>query len=147
MKPILSAFLFFSFAAAKAQTIDSLFINLYTDSLKKGTYNYINVDGLLSNGRYIPQDSTKILFTCAQAKFYGNTIFIPVDFNEEKVKIRAALRTDEKKYRDFEVFIKNKNLDFKNLLFDMALGNNYHLIDDYKDNIDTLQTIILKQKN
>ena len=35
-----------------AQNLDSIFFNLYTDSLKKGTYNYINVDGQFTDGAF-----------------------------------------------------------------------------------------------
>ena len=49
--------------AASAQKVDSIYFHLYTDSLKKGFYNYINVDGKLSDGSWTPLDSTEILFT------------------------------------------------------------------------------------
>ncbi|MBA3674977.1 MAG: hypothetical protein H0W75_08510, partial [Chitinophagaceae bacterium] len=68
------AFIFIS-SFAWAQRIDSIFVNLYTDSLKKGTYNYINVDGLLSNGRYVPLDSTQIIFWASVGKFSGNDLW------------------------------------------------------------------------
>ena len=42
-KIVLSTFILIT-TFAKAQKIESIHINLYTDSLKKGTYNYINVD-------------------------------------------------------------------------------------------------------
>ena len=45
-----------------AQKVDSIYFNLYTDSLKKGFYNYINIDGKLSNGTWQPLDSTQVLF-------------------------------------------------------------------------------------
>lgn len=52
--------------AVSAQKIDSIYFHLYTDSLKKGFYNYINVDGKMSDGSWTPLDSTQILFilTC-----------------------------------------------------------------------------------
>ena len=39
--------LLFAFSFSKAQKIDNIFVNLYTYSLKKGTYNYINIDRLV----------------------------------------------------------------------------------------------------
>ncbi|MBL0056604.1 MAG: hypothetical protein IPP31_10530 [Chitinophagaceae bacterium] len=47
---------FFSVGAlfARGQKVENIYVNLYTDSLKKGTFNYINIDGKLSNGRFIP---------------------------------------------------------------------------------------------
>jgi hypothetical protein len=92
--------------AGKAQKIEKIFVNLYTDSLKKGTHNYINIDGQLSNGRYLPLDSTKILFTCAQAKFSGNSIIIPANFTEEKVTIKTTLKSDPSIFKEFDVYIK-----------------------------------------
>jgi hypothetical protein len=106
LKTLLAAlFILFSFAS-KAQSIEKIFVNLYTDSLKKGTHNYINIDGQLSNGRYLPLDSTKILFTCAQAKFIGNSIVIPADFMGEKVTIKTTLKSNVTIFKEFDVFIK-----------------------------------------
>ncbi len=102
---LLALFILFNFAS-KAQTIEKIFVNLYTDSLKKGTHNYINIDGQLSNGRYLPLDSTKILFTCTQAKFSGNSIIIPANFVEEKVSIKAALKSNPTVFKEFDVYIK-----------------------------------------
>jgi hypothetical protein len=102
---LLALFILFNFVS-KAQTIDNIFVNLYTDSLKKGTHNYINIDGQLSNGRYLPLDSTKILFTCAQAKFAGNSIIIPANFTEEKVTIKTTLKSNPTIFKEFDVYIK-----------------------------------------
>lgn len=104
---LLSLFIISSFFA-KAQKVESIYVNLYTDSLKKGTYNYINVDGLMSNGKYLPLDSTKIIFSCSEAKFYGNSLFIPNDFTPEKVTVKVKLREDETKHEEFVIWIKKK---------------------------------------
>lgn len=92
----------------KAQKIENIFVNLYTDSLKKGTYNYINVDGLLSNGNYIPLDSTDIIFWASDGKFYGNTLLIDKDFKKEKVHLKATLRKTPALAKEFTMFIKKK---------------------------------------
>ena len=58
MKKFLVMMVLLSAAATlKAQQVDSIFLNLYTDSLKKGQHNYINVDGKLSNGKWMPLTS------------------------------------------------------------------------------------------
>lgn len=106
MKTFILALFTLSTFASKAQSIDKIFVNLYTDSLKKGTHNYINIDGQLSNGRYLPLDSTKILFTCAQAKFVGNSIIIPANFTEEKVTIKTTLKSNPTIFKEFDVYIK-----------------------------------------
>lgn len=108
LKKILLAILLISAAAAKAQKIDSIYINLYTDSLKKGTYNYINVDGLLSNGRYLPLDSTHIKFTASAGKFIGNSLLIDKDFTQEKITIKAVLKNNTAIAKEFVVYIKKK---------------------------------------
>lgn len=93
---------------AKSQKIDSIYVNLYTDSLKKGTYNYINVDGLLSNGKYLPLDSTYLLFTASAGKFFGNSLFIDRDFAAEKVSIKVVLRKNPAIFKEFIMYIKTK---------------------------------------
>ena len=95
-----------SFSVARAQKIDSIYVHLYTDSLKKGTYNYINIDGKLDNGRYLPLDSTQINFSSSDGKFYGNSLFLPEDFHKEKVHIKAVLRSNPSMYKEFDIYIK-----------------------------------------
>ncbi len=104
----------FTVFSAKAQKVDSIYVNLYTDSLKKGTFNYINVDGLLSNGRYLPLDSTHISFTASEGKFFGNSLFINKDFTAEKVTIKVTLKKNIAIYKEFVMYIK-LNPDAENL--------------------------------
>lgn len=106
-------FLLIAFVA-KSQKVDSLFANLYTDSLKKGTYNYINIDGKMSNGNYVPLDSTELLFWSNEGKFYGNTLFIDKNFNKESVFIKVVLRKNPRLSKEFTMFIK-RNPDNENL--------------------------------
>jgi hypothetical protein len=103
--PVILVILFFS---VKAQKIDSIYVHLYTDSLKKGTYNYINVDGLLSNGRYMPLDSSHMIFTASAGKFFGNSLLIDKNFTAEKVTIKAVLRSNPALQKEFVVYIKKK---------------------------------------
>lgn len=108
MKKIFSAILLLLSFTAKSQKVDSIYINLYTDSLKKGTYNYINVDGRLSNGSFLPLDSTHIQFTASAGKFYGNSLLLDKNFTEEKVTIKAVLRKNPAVYKEFTMYIKIK---------------------------------------
>ncbi|MGH2564585.1 MAG: hypothetical protein ACRDE5_08730 [Ginsengibacter sp.] len=91
-----------------AQKVDNIYADLYTDSLKKGTYNYINIDGRLPNGRFIPLDSTDLIFTASDGKFFGNTLWIDTDFAKEKILIKATLRSNPSMYKEFTMFIKKK---------------------------------------
>lgn len=86
--------------------MESIHLNLYTDSLKKGTYNYINVDGKLNNGRYMPLDSTHLIFTASAGKFSGNSLIVPRDFAGEKITIKVVLRKDPAIFKEFDMWIK-----------------------------------------
>lgn len=89
-----------------AQKIDSIYVNLYTDSLKKGTFNYINVDGKLSNGRYIPLDTTQLIFTANAGKFTGNNLWVDNDFIGRKILIKVVLKCNPVIVKEFEMSIK-----------------------------------------
>jgi len=108
MKHILLWLFIGSFCMAKAQRVDSIYVNLYTDSLKKGTYNYINIDGLLSNGRYLPLDSTQLIFTASAGTFKGNSLWIENSFVERKVSIKVTLKQNPALYKEFDMYIKQK---------------------------------------
>src|SRR3954470_19864858 len=94
--------------AGRAQQVDSIFFNLYTDSLKKGTYNYINVDGKMSNGRWIPLTGKEIIFTSTAGKFDNNSLILDKDFKEEKVTVKAVLRADTTIAKSVTIYIKKK---------------------------------------
>lgn len=111
-KILLPAFFFIS-TFARAQKVDSIYVNLYTDSLKKGTYNYINVDGKLSNGRYMPLDSTHIVFWASEGKFHGNSLWIDKDFKYDRVFIKVLLKGNPQVSREFTIYVKKKPDDEK----------------------------------
>jgi hypothetical protein len=96
MKKILLAgvigFLGLKTSAQSAAKVDSIFFHLYTDSLKKGTHNYINVDGKLSDGRWQPMTAKDISFSSSSCQFSGNELIIPPDFADEKVVVKAELK-------------------------------------------------------
>lgn len=108
MKYFLLVFSVLIFRFSYAQKIDSIFINLYTDSLKRGTYNYINVDGLLSNGRYFPLDTSHIEFKSSAGKFDGNSLWVEPDFAGEKISISVTLKKDRRQHQTFDMYIKLK---------------------------------------
>jgi hypothetical protein len=96
----------FSCAAVFSQKIDSIFFHLYTDSLKKGQHNYINVDGKLSNGQWQPLTSKEIRFSASACEFQGNELVVPPDFKEEKIKIKAELKSNPAISKELTVWIK-----------------------------------------
>lgn len=89
-----------------AQKVDSIFFNLYTDSLKKGQHNYINIDGKLSNGQWRPLTAKDIVFSCATASFAGNELIIPFDFKDEKVIVKAVLKSNPAVVIERTIWIK-----------------------------------------
>ncbi len=91
-----------------AQKVDSIYFHLYTDSLKKGQHNYINVDGKLSNGRWMPLTSKDIQFSCSSATFEGNELIIPDDFKPEKVTVKAVLKNNPSVSIERTIWIKTK---------------------------------------
>ncbi len=91
-----------------AQKFKRIFVNLYTDSLKKGTYNYINVDGELPDGRFLPLDTTELKFWSSDGKFEGNSLFIDKDFKKQKVDIRITSKSQPSFVKEFSLFIKQK---------------------------------------
>jgi hypothetical protein len=106
-KYLLGLFMLCSFFA-KAQKVESIYVNLYTDSLKKGTFNYINIDGKLSNGKYLPLDSTHLVFWASAGKFSGNSLWIDRDFTAKKVDIKVSLRDNPAMVKEFTIYIKQQ---------------------------------------
>ena len=125
MKPFLFFFLLIISSLGKAQKVESIYVDLYTDSLKKGTYNYINIDGKLSTGKFIPLDSTDIILTSSDGRFAGNSLWIDPDFKKEKVSIKAVLKSNPSMYKEFTMYIKKKPNDEKlKTLDELMNGNN-----------------------
>jgi len=103
---LLLAFLTSLNTLTKAQKVDSIFFHPYTDSLKKGTYNYINVDGKLSDGRWLPMTAKEITLTSSAGVFSGNSLFIDSSFKEAKVTIKAVLKDNPTVWKELTLYIK-----------------------------------------
>jgi hypothetical protein len=91
-----------------AQKIDSIYFHLYTDSLKRGTHNYINVDGKLANGKWKPLTAKEITFTTSYGTFEGNELVLPGKPAVEKISIKAVLRSDPRLWKEITIWIKKK---------------------------------------
>ena len=97
--------------AAFSQKVDSIYFNLYTDSLKRGFYNYISVDGKMSDGRWQPLDSTQVIFISDAGDFKGNDLFIDSSFKSDKVRVRAILRSNPKIWKEVIIYIRKRGFD------------------------------------
>jgi hypothetical protein len=105
-KSLLLLSLIITAITSNAQKIDSIFFHLYTDSLKKGTYNYINVDGKLSNGSWRPLTAKDIQFTSSACEFSGNELVVPLNFKEEKITVKAVLKSNPATWKEITIWIK-----------------------------------------
>lgn len=97
--------LFFS-ASVFSQKIDSISFHLYTDSLKKGQHNYINIDGKLSNGHWLPLTTKEIQFSSSSGEFEGNDLVLPVKFDEEKIQVKAILKNNPAIWKEITIWVK-----------------------------------------
>jgi hypothetical protein len=95
----------------KSQKVESIYFNLYTDSLKKGFYNYINVDGHTTDDRWLPLDSTAIKFTTTGGTFKGNNLFIDSAYHGETVTVRAVLRSNPSIWKETVINIRRRGFD------------------------------------
>ena len=121
--------LFFMAFLGKAQKIDSIYFHLYTDSLKKGYFNYINVDGKLSDGSWMPLSNKEIILTAEQdsaLRFERNDLFIDSSYTGETVTVKAVLRENPKVWKEVTIYIRKRG-------FDEPLQTNQELLDSLKN--------------
>ena len=91
-----------------AQKVESIYFHLYTDSLKKGTHNYINVDGKMSNGQWLPLTEKEIQFSSSDYKFSGNELIVPANCNLDKITVKAVLRSNPSVWIEKTIWVKKK---------------------------------------
>jgi hypothetical protein len=115
----------FCWLVPKAQKVEGIYFNLYTDSLKKGFFNYINVDGKMSDGTWQPLDSNSIAFSSNTGFFKGNDLFIDSSYHGETVTVKAALKNNPKVYKEVTIYIRKRG-------FDEPLKTEQQIIDDLK---------------
>lgn len=98
-------------SAARSQKVESIFFNLYTDSLKKGVYNYINVDGKLAGGAYLPLMSDEVTFTSTAGKWEGNSLIIDRSVKVDSVTITATLKSRPEIKKSVTIHVKKVEID------------------------------------
>lgn len=106
MKKLIVIFLITSSFGASAQKVDSIYFNLYTDSLKKGVYNYINIDGKLHNGNFLPLMSDEITFSSSVGKWDGNSLILDRDTKIDSVVITASLKERPEVKKSVTIYVK-----------------------------------------
>ncbi|MER3464273.1 MAG: hypothetical protein C4329_07510 [Chitinophagaceae bacterium] len=95
-------------SVASSQKVDSLYFNLYTDSLKKGFYNYINIEGKMSDGTWRPLDSNYIKLTTNAGWFRGNDLFIDSSYKGETVTVKAKLKSNPLVWKETIIYIRKR---------------------------------------
>ncbi len=103
---LLVSILCWSANKASAQPVQQLYFNLYTDSLKKGTHNYINVDGKLSNGSFMPLDTKQIKFSSNYGKWDGNSLIIDSTYQRDSVVVTATLIANPSLQKSVTIYMK-----------------------------------------
>ena len=111
--------------AVSAQKVDSIYFHLYTDSLKKGFYNYISVDGKLSDGSWLPLDSTQIRFLSDGGYFKGNDLFIDSSYKAETVRVKAVLKSNPSVHKEVVIHIRKRG-------FTEPLKTNEEIMDEIR---------------
>lgn len=104
--PFLTLLLSTFLSHANAQELEKLYVNLYTDSLKRGTWNYINVDGQFSNGRFLPLDATHLFYQSSAGEFDGNKLWLPDTLTVQQVHIQVKGKKNHALEARFTVGIK-----------------------------------------
>jgi hypothetical protein len=106
MKNILVIILIVFSFGAKAQKIETIHFNLYTDSLKKGVHNYINVDGKYSNGSFMPLMTNEVVFTSTAGKWDGNSLILEKNCKTDSVVITAWLKDRPEVKKSVTIYTK-----------------------------------------
>ena len=101
----------FSFTFSFSQKVDSIYFNLYTDSLKKGFYNYINVDGLMSDGTWLPLDTNHVTLKSNGGFFLGNDLFIDSAYTKDYVTVVAVLKAKPAIKKEGRIYIRKRGFD------------------------------------
>lgn len=97
-----------SLAQKFVQKIESIHFNLYTDSLKKGFYNYISVDGKNTQGHWQPLDSSHIYFSCNTGFFKGNDLFIDSSYVADTVTVKVVLKSNPSIWKETTIYIRKR---------------------------------------
>jgi hypothetical protein len=100
----------------------------------------------LANKEIHPQIENYLNYASVKSIFDLEKIISSGNFTINTRIVKYILNTE---FSAFNIFIQNQSEEFINLLFNMALGNNYHKIEAYSKNLnhikDFIQTFNLKQ--
>jgi hypothetical protein len=128
MKIYLLILLAFVSFASKAQKVESIHFNLYTDSLKRGVHNYINVDGKLSTGSFYPLMASEVVFSSSTGRWEGNSIIIDSAYKRDSVVITASLKANPSVSKNVVIYMKKS-------LFEGEIKTEKELLEEWKQEV------------
>ncbi len=92
----------------------------------------------LVNSLIPPDFESELNYAFVKSIFNLDEILSESKFSINTRVVKFILNSD---HDAFKIFIEGKNIDLKNLIYHMALGNSYHKIESYKRNFVYLQEI------
>ncbi|QES87475.1 hypothetical protein [Rhizosphaericola mali] len=122
---LLFAFFLSKYSDGQVKEFKDIAFHLYTDSLKKGVQNYINVDGLQADGHWFPLDTTLISYSSSGGRWEQNNLIIPTDYKKDSVVIKVFLLNQPIMTQTTTIYIK-KNPD------PTVLPTQQDILDSYK---------------
>lgn len=101
-------FIFTGASAQRGPQVKRIYFNLYTDSIKTVLNYYVNVEAELSNGNYLPLDTSTIILQSDQGRMSGNEWIPPRSIGFDRVRFTARLKSDPALHEAITVFLKRE---------------------------------------
>jgi hypothetical protein len=98
-------------AAASAQqranaNLKRIYFNLYTDSIKTILDFYVNVEGEYQDGRFLPLDTSQVVFSADHGTMRGNDWKAPAHIDFEKVHFDVHAKDRPELHDSITVWLK-----------------------------------------
>lgn len=106
---------------SSAQVPDSIWFDLYTDSLKKGSWNYINVVGRFAGGKVLPVSSARLRLQASVGKVENGSIWIDWKESADSVNIYVQLIKQPSLQKAVTIWIKKEDRQMEALPADTLL--------------------------
>lgn len=108
-RSILICVLFFKGLIAGAQQPDSIWFDLYTDSLKKGSWNYINVVGRFAGGRVLPVAAAQLQLYSSAGRVEQGSVWIDWNETADSLNIKVQLLKQPSLQKAVTIWIKKED--------------------------------------
>lgn len=105
---LLSIPVFAGASAQRAPQVKRIYFNLYTDSIKTVLNYYVNVEAELSNGNYVPLDTSMIALKSDHGRMSGSEWIAPRSIDFDRVRFTASLKSDPALRDEITVFLKRE---------------------------------------